>query len=648
MFSSHKLSETSFYAAILLIVFFALAPEFFALAPGSINPDTYLYISFANYYIFESPVKVLDAYTVGPVIPLVITAVKFVLMDYIEWDANADILLVKSLAIFCYMSIFLFSAIIMKKTLPSAVALHFILLSLLLLPISMDTVSLNGELVSVVLLLLLVLTFRIKSFVLWVFAVSFVSFLVLNTKVQSIIFLGLLLIWGSYNKRIFEKYRFALVIFTVLSFDLILYLFDLGIVFRFSDMLGYSGLNNTQNSNVVEQFLSVATHYLAGVGWAIDTSFHIAPLIVFIVCYSIFKPKLDDDSPLIESPLLWFFVLLITMITPGKYFQHYGVYAVFYSVFMFPKAAENLTHFVRTPFRYSPVVLSILLMLLIYKSIVGAYSPAIGEEENRIYPSETLSYQVPAFLDIVSKEPGTLLVHGWDYRFYSIFSRGFFGMDLASVVVGSGSESQYFDAVETNSYKYIVDVTAASGWIRGSQHSISPATSYGRYFLPRYKVLARQNGFVLYEKGFIDLPFQLVGRSLKDLPPLKIPKMAETGSVLSNMNWIGSDYYQTEAKGYQVFGSYIDSDADVGFIELDMTKGDSFYYRSGPTSGSQSLTLVLDSGEERQYVLPVLTDWTLLVFDSKNISQKFTIIIRDSGAAHGEWSAIALSDYEFK
>jgi hypothetical protein len=668
MFFKNKLSKFSFYGAILLVTFFTLAPVIFAMPPVNINPDTYVYISIANYYIFESPVQVLDAYTVGAVIPLVIAAAKFMLMCHIEWDFDADILLVKSLAVLCYVLIFIFAAAIMKKTLSKTAVFNFILLSLLFFHTSMDTLSLNGELVSVVLLLLLVLTFRIENLILFVFAVSFVSFLILNTKIQSIIFLGLLLIWGSYEKRVFKICKFSLVVFTLLILDLLLYVFDLGIIFRLSDMLVYSGLNNAQSDSVAEQLLFLVTYYLSGLKWAISTAFVIAPLILFIVCCSVLKRRLDNDnSSLIESPLLWFCVLLITIITPGNAFEHYAIYAIFYSVFMFPKAIENLTRFVHPPIRYSAVILPLLLVLLVFKSIAGAYSPAIAEED-RIYPVEELSSKIPVLLDMVSKRPGKILVHGWDYRYYAVFSRGSFGFEQPLVYMGAASVGQYADAVERENYRYIIDVTGASGgYLRGFEHGIHPETIYGSDVFKQYVKLAKQNGVVLYERKDTASPsnlvleiaddggvtfnvrsntdplFSLVFQAEKFVDHPKSLKIVGEDSISNNSNWVGTDYQQTKVKGYSVLGSYVSSDSDVGVVELVMNKGEGIYYRSGPTGGRQSLTVVLNSGVETKYILPVLPDWTLLVFDRQSVPQKFEIKISDSGGSWGEWSAIALS-----
>jgi hypothetical protein len=112
-------------------------------------------------------------------------------------------------------------------------------------------------------------------------------------------------------------------------------------------------------------------------------------------------------------------------------------------------------------------------------------------------------------------------------------------------------------------------------------------------------------------------------------------------NVLPGNQWLGSDYARSVIDGLQIFGSHINSDTDVGSISLRIKRGDLMFYRSGPTGGHQFLEV--SSSDLSPMVLPVSTEWTLLNFNSMILPEgEFIVKFSDSGAAWGEWSAIAV------
>ena len=90
----------------------------------------------------------------------------------------------------------------------------------------------------------------------------------------------------------------------------------------------------------------------------------------------------------------------------------------------------------------------------------------------------------------------------------------------------------------------------------------------------------------------------------------------------------------------KVIGSWVAADSDVGSTELSLKRGDTLYYRSGPTGGRQLLGIP-ESGQPES-VLPVAEEWTLLKFDDNSLPEHFTVRITDTGDGWGEWSAIAV------
>lgn len=75
-------------------------------------------------------------------------------------------------------------------------------------------------------------------------------------------------------------------------------------------------------------------------------------------------------------------------------------------------------------------------------------------------------------------------------------------------------------------------------------------------------------------------------------------------------------------------------------ISLQLKRGDSLYYRSGPAGGGQSL--LIESEKPFVEILPVAKEWVVLEFSDPSLPDLFTVKFRDGGAGWGEWSAIAI------
>ncbi|WP_447096480.1 hypothetical protein [Pseudomonas sp. CF10PS3] len=113
-----------------------------------------------------------------------------------------------------------------------------------------------------------------------------------------------------------------------------------------------------------------------------------------------------------------------------------------------------------------------------------------------------------------------------------------------------------------------------------------------------------------------------------------------TSDVVQGTEWSGTDSWHSKIDGLTVMGSWRQSDADTGSIVLRLKRGDKLLYRSGPTSGRQ--TLQVNDEPNSFSVLPIATEWAALDFSDKRFPESFTIKISDNGDAWGEWSAIAL------
>ncbi len=116
----------------------------------------------------------------------------------------------------------------------------------------------------------------------------------------------------------------------------------------------------------------------------------------------------------------------------------------------------------------------------------------------------------------------------------------------------------------------------------------------------------------------------------------------EANQRINDTNWIQSgDFNRTVLNNFLILGSYISSDTDIGKLELNIRRGQNFFYRSGPHAEHQLLEIT-DHNQTISFPLPIANGWVQLKFNGDNLSDSFIVTIRDDGTTWGEWSAIAL------
>jgi hypothetical protein len=111
-------------------------------------------------------------------------------------------------------------------------------------------------------------------------------------------------------------------------------------------------------------------------------------------------------------------------------------------------------------------------------------------------------------------------------------------------------------------------------------------------------------------------------------------------NIVENNSWNGGDFEKSKIKGLRVIGSRVTSDSDIGDIVFTLKKGDRLLYRSGPTSGQQ--TLKITGKAELHSQLPIAPEWITLDFSNPTLPNEFTATFIDNGSGWGEWSAIAV------
>lgn len=130
---------------------------------------------------------------------------------------------------------------------------------------------------------------------------------------------------------------------------------------------------------------------------------------------------------------------------------------------------------------------------------------------------------------------------------------------------------------------------------------------------------------------FPDLPYMISKNSFG-----ANSNVVNSNSIIDVGGWSGADYYRSKHPNFKVYGTFISSDSDVGQIKLIIKNNDSIYYRSGPSSIGQRITI-----NDSTYNLPLASEWTLLTFRSKQ-EEAQEVILEDAGSEWGQWSAIAV------
>lgn len=119
-------------------------------------------------------------------------------------------------------------------------------------------------------------------------------------------------------------------------------------------------------------------------------------------------------------------------------------------------------------------------------------------------------------------------------------------------------------------------------------------------------------------------------------------RIITTSALLPGNEWLGKDFHGSTFDGMTVLASLVRADADKGTIRFTAHRGDSFFYRSGPTSGRQHIQL--DGSKAGAGVLPLAEkDWVKLTLDAPTLPDSFVVTLLDDGDGWGEWSAIAIA-----
>jgi hypothetical protein len=133
----------------------------------------------------------------------------------------------------------------------------------------------------------------------------------------------------------------------------------------------------------------------------------------------------------------------------------------------------------------------------------------------------------------------------------------------------------------------------------------------------------------------LDPPFEIS----TDLNAKSYPLISQS-NILFN-GWNGEDYYRSNIPNVLVYGSFVNSDGNIGILRFKAKKGERILFRSGPST-SRQMILINEGSENFSTILPISNQWTSLIFSNPLLPDLFHVTLIDAGSTWGEWSAVAL------
>jgi len=496
------------FAALLTLCFLLTGISLIWMDPNHINGDTLNYLAIANYYLYSPVVHVRDAFTVGPVIPALIAATKFVALKFVPWSPDVDIAVLKGLSFFCYVAMTLSAFRVMTRHIERKQAFLALFCLFGILGCVKDTLSLNGEMVASAALsvLMVVLQQQHRSPLRYV-AAALLSIFVIYTKIQAIPLLFLLLVSESNSRR-----ELAIILLYVFSATIIaeafLYLNGVGLVNSFIYMYVYLSSGSVAGSISVGKsagFYSGLAKYFQNLTWLLErTTADFA--FVYIILALLLLGRVAPRKNLFSDWKVWLGVTIFTILAPGRDFEHYLMFLLPFAFRFAGPAVAGVRSTALSPaqWRYCQEGMAIILFLEL-AAAVPDLNPGDWNWAGA-FPRVAIDQSVEGVRAMIKRNPGTVFVNGWDDRMYSFLNTYNTWGDLPLVTFGIISEQEYVNRMIGNRFDYLVDVTGYSGVLRDKRYALSSqgmeAAVVGRY----YDLAFEKGGLVLYRRKTGQLP----------------------------------------------------------------------------------------------------------------------------------------------
>lgn len=478
-----------------------IAAIIFAYDPALLNYDTFEYIATANCY-FHTPVfQIHDVYTVGPVIPLLIALLKGIGQAMFGWSRDLDIAVVKICTLGCYLTTTLSMVVYgSRRGVSQSLTAFVVLLVLFTLPVHYDVISLNAELVCSSLFGLFVLvasgavhTRRRRV------ALIALAILIVYTKLQAVVLLGVCIFTLIESS---DRSKFVIrLLASILVIEALLFFVGGGWMPKFAPLISYVAAGHTadaQSSGTYPIWVAAYefTHQHLGIAWwAISQSLTCFPLALPLILATTIMRKPEVLKEQGHSAKLWAIATVITIIVPGRPFDHYLLFWLPFIVLFLPAVISE------RPFRVPCLGMAVPLIALLamtkfvaVRAIEDA-SPNQGQAfGHRSYLSGAIE---KAAAQIHMGASDTMFVHGWDYRYYCYFNKARRG---PGVIEGSKHPLEYAAEILTDQPTYIFDIINHSGLVRDNRFALAAHPFWSRALGTSYTKVFDQDGLVIYRK----------------------------------------------------------------------------------------------------------------------------------------------------
>lgn len=490
------------YIRALIVCFFLVGIPLIWAHPIYINPDSYLYISIADYYLFSNSSDIRDAFTVGPLIPAILATVKFAAMKFATWGPDENIVLLKSLAFLCYVVIFASAYKLIIEFIDEKKTFTALLFLFSLLPIIMDTLSLNGELVSVAMISVLMVLFGNRdNNIAWHASISFLSILIIYTKLQAVPILLLLILAESRNKNEFIK--MSCYIFSgFLIAEIFLYANGSGVIRNLALLYNYVSQETLPLSGPEvgsgNMYAAIKKHFIH-IDWIVKNLLFAFPILFFIIFALAFENK-KNTSNFFSNWKVWICVTFFAIALPQRQFEHYLILAIPFIIrFAGPAILAikgDALDFKREYFIY--LLLMFLIAIRVFATLPDLNQ--IRQNWGGAFPKSSFGNEVDDVRNIIKNDPGKIYIHGWDYRFNSYLNVYSSKIELPLLIVGAINEREYLNHLISNDFDYVIDIINYTGNTREWKYSLSGQNAFGAVMNQYYDLVYQNGGLQLYKK----------------------------------------------------------------------------------------------------------------------------------------------------
>ncbi len=469
-------------------------------SPYEINPDTYLYLSIANYYLGDPTAVWRDANTVGPVLPALLALIKLGLTKVTAIGYNPDFLIIKSGAFLCYLIILNGAGYYIRQAVRPGVVLAFLVLLLVLNQASRDNLSLNGELLSITFLTLLLIQLQNQGKRYGLAILCVLCVLVIYTKIQSVVILALMLYEGLY-KRNNKLHQLAVIAASLLFVEAIFYAHGIGLVRNALNLFHYvTSAQRTADggfSSAELVKLILGNRFIYNIPWALKAAVESIPVFSFVLL-SLFLSGEQSKLKLQYDWRLWLPAVFFTILASGRPFEHYILYLMLFVIVFSAPILAKLSGVGSSRNSNTAYLVVTLVFLVVAKVDTWLIAKESGLLWVREIPEYTLGKEMDAVAEQLRRDPGRFLVHGWDFQVYSYLNGWYDGLDLSWVKVGQADSIDYLNDILRKRYKYIIDVVGYSGIVDDASDKMSGSTIYAAVLSKHYRQLSDSNGLRLF------------------------------------------------------------------------------------------------------------------------------------------------------